>query len=124
MLREDPAFLVLDKPAGVPTHPLKDGETGTLANALAARYPECVMVGSDIRECGIAHRLDVETSGVLLAARSREAFLALRALFTERRVHKLYLALVGGAPGEGGEIEIPIAHHPSNVKKMNRHNSF
>jgi 23S rRNA pseudouridine1911/1915/1917 synthase len=118
VLLEEAAFVVLDKPAGMPTHPLDEAEQGTLANALAARYPECAAASDDPRECGLAHRLDVETSGAIVAARSAQAFRALRASFTGRAVEKRYLALVGGAPGEGGEIEIPIAHHPKNPRKM------
>ncbi len=118
VLVEAPAFVVVDKPAGVPTHPLEEGESGTLANALVARFPECAGASEDPRECGLAHRLDVETSGAMVAARSREAFRALRASFSGREVEKRYLALVGGAPGEGGEIDIPIAHHPKNPRRM------
>lgn len=118
VLIEDPAFVVLDKQAGMPVHPLEDGERGTVANALVARYPECAGASDDPRECGVAHRLDVETSGALLAARTPEAWKALRAAFGERTVEKRYLALVGGAPGEGGEIDLPIAHHPKNPRKM------
>jgi 23S rRNA pseudouridine1911/1915/1917 synthase len=118
VLREDASFLVLDKPAGMPSHPLEEGEKGTLGNALIARYPECAQASEDARECGLAHRLDVETSGAMVAARSREAYLKLREAFGARTVEKRYLALVGGAAGEGGEIEIPIAHHPKNARKM------
>lgn len=118
VLVEDPAFVVVDKAAGMPTHPLEEGEAGTLANALVARFPECAGASDDPRECGLAHRLDVETSGAMVAARSPEAYRALRAAFSERGVEKRYLALVGGAPGEGGEIDVPIAHHPKNPRKM------
>lgn len=118
VLVEGPGYVVLDKPAGVPCHPLEDGERGTLGNALIARFPECAAASDDPRECGLAHRLDVETSGVMVAARSSEAWKALRNAFSERSVDKRYLALVGGAPGEGGEIDLPIAHHPKNPRKM------
>lgn len=118
VLVEDPAFVILDKPAGVPTHPLEEGERGTLANALLARFPECAAAGEDPRECGFAHRLDVETSGAIAAARTAPAWRALRDLFSARKVDKRYLALVGGAPGEGGEIDLPIAHHPKNPRRM------
>lgn len=118
VLQEDPAFVLLDKPAGMPSHPLEEGEQGTLANALVARYPECAGASEDPRECGLAHRLDVETSGAMVAARNPEAWRALRASFSGRAVEKRYLALVGGAPGEGGEIDIPIAHHPKNPRRM------
>ncbi len=118
VLREGAAYLALDKPAGMPSHPLEEGETGTLGNALIARYPECAQASDDARECGLAHRLDVETSGAMVAARSREAYGKLREAFSSRSVEKRYLALVGGAAGEGGEIEIPIGHHPKNARKM------
>jgi 23S rRNA pseudouridine1911/1915/1917 synthase len=118
VLLEDAAFVVLDKPAGMPTHPLEEDERGTLANALIARYPECAAASDDVRECGFAHRLDVETSGTIVAARSAAAWRALRDRFGAREVGKRYLALVGGAPGEGGEIDIPIAHHPKNPRRM------
>ncbi len=118
VLLEDAAFVALDKPAGMPTHPLQEGERGTLANALIARYPECATASDEVRECGFAHRLDVETSGAIVAARSAPAWRALRDRFGAREVGKVYLALVGGAPGEGGEIDIPIAHHPKNPRRM------
>ena len=118
VLVEAPEFVVLDKPAGLPSHPLREGERGTLANALVAHFPECGEASPDPRECGLAHRLDVETSGAIVAARSRAAYETLRGAFSERRGGKRYLALVGGAPGEGGEIELPIAHHPKNPRRM------
>lgn len=118
VLVEQPSFVVLDKPAGMPVHPLEPGERGTLANALIARFPECAAASPDPRECGLAHRLDVETSGAVVAARTPEAYERLRAAFSSRQVGKRYLALVGGVPGEGGEIELPIAHHPKNPRRM------
>lgn len=118
VLLEDPAFVVVNKPAGVPTHPLEENERGTLANALIARYPECLDASEDVRECGFAHRLDTETSGAMVAARNRAAYTALREAFSARKVGKTYLALVGGLIGEEGEIDVPIAHHPSNKRLM------
>jgi 23S rRNA pseudouridine1911/1915/1917 synthase len=99
---------VLDKPAGWHSHPLREGESGTLANALVARYPECVDAGSDPREGGLCHRLDQETSGAIVAARNRESYLAVRAALRERRVEKVYLALVRGSPPDAGACELPI----------------
>ncbi len=64
-LHVDEALVFIDKPAGVPSQPLKPGETGTIANALVARFPEMLELGDDEREAGLVHRLDVETSGVL-----------------------------------------------------------
>lgn len=117
VLHEDDALVFVDKPAGVPSQPLKPGETGTVANALLARYPEMAGVGGDVREAGLCHRLDVETSGVLLAARTREAWEALRAAFSrDDDVEKQYLALVSGPIGDQGEIDVPLAHSGDHVR--------
>ncbi|HEY8210675.1 MAG TPA: pseudouridine synthase, partial [Myxococcaceae bacterium] len=82
VLHEDAELVFCDKPAGRPSQPLQPGETGTVANALVARYPECAAAGDDPREGGLCHRLDVGTSGVLLAARTRAAWEAMRAAFS------------------------------------------
>lgn len=100
VLHEEPSFLVLHKPAGIPSHPLRPFETGTVANAVAARYEECVAVGGSPREAGLCHRLDTLTSGLLVVARSPEAYLAFRSAFWSHRVEKRYLALVLGRPPE------------------------
>jgi 23S rRNA pseudouridine1911/1915/1917 synthase len=117
VLHEDLALVVVDKPAGVPCQPLLAGEKGTLANALVARYPEMATVSDDPREAGLCHRLDVETSGVLLAARTRAAWEAMRAAFSEAgAVEKTYLALVAGPLVEAGVIEVPLAHAGDHVR--------
>jgi 23S rRNA pseudouridine1911/1915/1917 synthase len=106
----DDAMVAVCKPAGMPTHPLRAGERGTAANAIVARWPECAGASDDPREGGVAHRLDVDTTGVLVAARSRDDWRALRRAFTGGRVDKVYLALVVGAPPERGEVRAPLAH--------------
>jgi hypothetical protein len=83
VLFEDDALVAIDKPAGVPSQPIEPGETGTVANALVARWPALGAVGDDPREAGLCHRLDVETSGVLHAAKDKEAWRAMRAAFSE-----------------------------------------
>ncbi len=109
VLREAAGYVVLDKPADQPCHPLRPGELGTLANALVARYPECEAAGARPREGGLCHRLDTETSGAILAARTPEAFAALRAQFAERSVLKVYRALVRGRPAQvEGRVELPL----------------
>ena len=100
VLYEDAALVAVSKPAGVPTHPLRAGELGTAANALVARYPECAVASSDPRESGLCHRLDTGTSGVLLAARTPEAYRAVREAFHRGEVAKTYLALVAGEASE------------------------
>ncbi len=117
VLHEDDALVFVDKPAGVPSQPLQPNEKGTVANALIARYPEMATVGDDPREAGLCHRLDVETSGVLLAARTRAAWEALRAAFSaDRAVEKRYLALVTGPLADEGVIEVPLAHAGDHVR--------
>ncbi len=109
VLAESPRWLVADKPAGVATHPLAAGEGGTLANAVAARFPECGRASSDPREGGAVHRLDRETSGCVLFARDAEAWAALRAQFAARSVEKVYLAVVLGRLATGGVCTVPLA---------------
>jgi 23S rRNA pseudouridine1911/1915/1917 synthase len=111
VLYEDEHLVAVDKPAGVPSHPLGAGETGTLASALVARFPECAAASPDVREGGLAHRLDVGTSGVLIAARSRAVWSGLRrALGAEGGSEKRYLAEVVGSPGapEGEDAREPL----------------
>jgi 23S rRNA pseudouridine1911/1915/1917 synthase len=107
-LHVDDALVAIDKPAGVPSHPLRAGERGTAANAIVARFPECATASTDPREGGLAHRLDNETSGVLLAARSRPAWEALRAAMGAATCDKTYLAEVVGAPPAAGVETAPI----------------
>jgi 23S rRNA pseudouridine1911/1915/1917 synthase len=110
VLHLDDAIVAMVKPPGIPTHPLRPGERGTLANALVARHPECAQVSDDPREGGVAHRLDRDTSGVVLAARSRAAWTSLRHAFADGAVVKEYLALVSGRPPPHGRVDAPILH--------------
>jgi 23S rRNA pseudouridine1911/1915/1917 synthase len=108
VLYTDADLVAVDKPAGIASHPLRAGETGTLANALVARFPECALAGGDPREGGLGHRLDRETSGVLLAARSHGSWLALRAALKDPACEKSYLAEVIGRPEARGRLAAPI----------------
>ncbi len=99
---EDAAVVTINKPAGMPSHPLTAGETGTAANVIAARFPECTTAADDPREAGLVHRLDTFTSGVLVAARSSNAWQAVRQQFHDRTIAKTYLALVHGNVTEPG----------------------
>ncbi len=101
-LHVDEALVAIDKPAGVPSHPLRAGERGTAANAIVARFPECAAASPDAREGGLVHRLDNETSGVLVAARGRQTWDELRAALRDPSCVKTYLAEVAGAPPERG----------------------
>lgn len=116
VLYEDASLVVVDKPAAVPCHPLRPHETRTVANALVARYPELASVG-DPREAGLCHRLDVETSGALVAAKTQRAYQALRAAFsTEGAVDKRYLALVEGPLADAGVLELGLEHAGDHVR--------
>jgi 23S rRNA pseudouridine1911/1915/1917 synthase len=99
----------------VAVHPLAPGEGGTLANAVAARYPECAAASPDPREGGAVQRLDVETSGCVLFARDAEAWQALHARFTAREVDKSYLALVVGRVAAGGVSSVALAQRGGRV---------
>jgi 23S rRNA pseudouridine1911/1915/1917 synthase len=114
VLAEGPGWIVVDKPAGVATHPLRAGETGTLANAVATRYPECAGASPDARDGGALQRLDVETSGCVLFARDRAAWSALRAQLAARTMEKGYLALVAGRAA-GGVCSVPLAQRGGRV---------
>jgi 23S rRNA pseudouridine1911/1915/1917 synthase len=109
VLAGSPLWLVADKPAGMPTHPLRADERGTLANAVAAEYPECADASLDPREGGAVHRLDADTSGCVIFARGRQAWESLRSQLTARTVEKVYLALVAGKVSSGGVCSVPLA---------------
>jgi 23S rRNA pseudouridine1911/1915/1917 synthase len=118
VVHEDPWIVVVDKPAGVPSHPLREHEVGTIAGALVARYPEMTGVGYRLREPGILHRLDTDTSGLLLAARDELTFETLRTALRSGQLEKRYVALVAGALEAGSTIELPIAPHPRDPRRV------
>jgi 23S rRNA pseudouridine1911/1915/1917 synthase len=102
---EDDHLIVVDKPAGLVVHPGRGNRTGTLAQALAGRAAG----GEDPQRAGIVHRLDRDTSGLLVVARSEQAHRALRAALSDRRMRREYLALVDGRPSaRSGTIDAPI----------------
>ena len=109
---EDDALLAFDKPAGLPVQPLTRHETGTLMNGVVVRWPECVGVGDSPLMAGALHRIDADTSGLVLVARTAAAFGALRAQFAAQTVKKTYLALVEGTVAVGGTLENDLVHMP------------
>jgi 23S rRNA pseudouridine1911/1915/1917 synthase len=116
---ETERMLVLDKPAGQPTAPLEPGEKGALANALVARFPDVKSCGFSPREPGLCHRLDTDTSGLVLAARDPDAFATLTGALKDGRLDKRYLLVVKaeGLPDEG-TIDIPLAPHPKDRRRV------
>jgi 23S rRNA pseudouridine1911/1915/1917 synthase len=105
---EDDHLLVVDKPAGVVVHPARGHRTGTLSQALADRAAG----GDEPWRAGIVHRLDRDTSGLLVVAKSDEVHRALKRLISERALHREYIALVQGhPPARTGTIDAPIGRH-------------
>jgi 23S rRNA pseudouridine1911/1915/1917 synthase len=112
-------WLAADKPAGQPVHPLADDETGTLLNAVVARHPEVQGVGEGALRSGVVHRLDVDTSGVMLVARDSRTWQRLRDAFTARRIEKVYRAIVLGRLQGEGEVKVGLLtarHRPARVR--------
>lgn len=96
ILYEDSCVIAVDKPAGLPSHALRPGERHTVVSGLLVRYPELQGVGHSALEPGLLHRLDNDTSGILLAARTEQSFERLRAAHLRGEFCKRYLALVAG----------------------------
>jgi 23S rRNA pseudouridine1911/1915/1917 synthase len=111
--------LVVDKPAGQACAPLRPSETGTLANALVGHYPELAGIGYSPREPGLLHRLDTDTTGLVVVARTKDAFEKLRAALKAEEIEKDYLLVCTeeGLPDEG-TIEFPIANHPKDQRRV------
>ena len=117
ILFEDEHLLVIDKPRGLVVH-AGAGETGaTLVDVLRAHGKALSQLGPEDR-AGIVHRLDKDTTGTMVVAKTDEAHTFLARAFEERRVKKVYLALCCGVPRSPGRIEAPVARHPSNRLKM------
>ena len=123
VVHEDADVVVVDKPAGLVVHPGAGNVEGTLVHGLVARYPEIAGVGEADRP-GIVHRLDRETSGLLVVARSEVARGRLVAMMANREVERVYLALVHGVPeADAGVVDAPIGRsvrHPTRMAVSER----
>lgn len=109
IIYEDDDLIVIEKPGGLIVHPSITNKSGTLVNGLMARWPKLADVGEDKTRPGIVHRLDKETSGLMLVVKNNNAFNYFKRLFQERGVEKHYLALVWGIiEKEEGIINLPI----------------
>lgn len=125
-LARGPGWLAVDKPAGCPVHPLAEDETGTVLNAVIAGHPEIQGVGEGGLRSGVLHRLDVDTSGVLLFGTEAGQWQRLREAFRSHRVEKTYRTIVTGCyegpgvadePGQEMELELAVARHrPAKVR--------
>ncbi|MGD9611555.1 MAG: RluA family pseudouridine synthase [Kiritimatiellia bacterium] len=118
ILFEDADLIVLDKPAGLVVHPAPGHAADTLVNALLHHCADLQGIGGELRP-GIVHRLDKDTSGVLVVAKNEAAVAGLVAQFSSHSVRKEYLALVWGALKKpSGTVDLPVGRHPVHRQKM------
>ncbi|HRD67446.1 MAG TPA: 23S rRNA pseudouridine(1911/1915/1917) synthase RluD [Candidatus Competibacter sp.] len=111
---EDADLLILDKPAGLVAHPAAGNRDGTLVNALLHHAPEL----ATLPRAGLVHRLDKDTTGLLVVARSLRAHTALVEQLQARRIEREYLAVVAGVPVAGGTVDAPVGRHPVDRQRM------
>jgi 23S rRNA pseudouridine1911/1915/1917 synthase len=107
---EDASLMVIDKPAGLVVHPGAGNREGTLLNALLHHDPDL----AQLPRAGIVHRLDKDTSGLLVVARTLPAQTALVAMLAARDIHRRYAAIVNGVPVAGGTVDAPLDRHPTD----------
>src|SRR3989344_922241 len=110
ILYDSPDFVVINKPSGLLTHPRnKDDQRPSVLSWFLEKYPEATTVGEDLTRPGIVHRIDKETSGLLLLVKNQEAFVYYKHLFHDRLINKKYIALVyGDVKQEQGIIDAPL----------------
>ena len=114
VIHGDEAVIVIDKPAGLVVHPAAGNWSGTLLNGLLFRYPEV----ANLPRAGIVHRLDKDTTGVMVVARTEAAQLALVRQLQARTVKRIYLALVRGRLSKNGTVDAPIGRHSHQRTRM------
>ena len=121
ILYEDPDLIVINKPAGMVVHPANGHHSGTLVNALLHHSSDLSSIGGELRS-GIVHRLDKDTSGVLVVCKSDSSHQNLAQQFKQHSITRRYIALVHGQmQNASGTIEKPIGRHPGARKKMSTH---
>lgn len=122
---EDNYLLVVDKPAGLLVHPTERGETDTLANWFTSKYPEAAKLEwPDLTRAGIVHRLDKETSGLIILAKTPEILNKLQDEFREHEIKKTYQALAWGKTPDEGRVEAAIVRHPNKDMQMVQEMTF
>jgi 23S rRNA pseudouridine1911/1915/1917 synthase len=120
---EDASLIVIDKPPGMVVHPAPGHSGGTLVNALLHHCKDLAGIGG-VERPGIVHRLDKDTSGLIVAAKTDACMQSLTRQFKERDIHKVYLALTKGTfESKTGVIDVPIGRHKTHRKKMSTHTS-
>jgi len=119
IIHDEKDFAVIDKPAGLVVYPGTKHEEKTLVNGLLSRWPEIKNVGEDPLRPGIAHRLDKDTSGLMIVAKNNSAFQYFKNLFKEKKIEKTYIALVHGKiEKQEGVIDFPIRRSRTNPVKQ------
>lgn len=119
IIYEDKDVIVIDKPAGLVVHPSESCKSGTLVNGLLSYYPGIKNVGEDTSRPGIVHRLDKDTSGLMVVAKNNQALQYLKRQFKSRKVEKRYIALViGQLKADSGVIDKPVARSKRDPEKM------
>ncbi len=118
ILYEDSAVIVINKPAGMVVHPAAGHATGTLVNALLHHCDDLAGIGGELRP-GIVHRIDKDTSGILVITKNDNSHQQLSAQFKAHSIHRIYLALIHGCPeSDSGVVRQAIGRHPTQRKKM------
>ena len=117
VLYEDRHLIVVDKPAGLVVHPAVGHYSGTLVNALLHRCPDLAGIGGVLRP-GIVHRLDKDTSGVLVVAKDDPAHRSLSDQFRKHTAERRYMGIVFGQLSDEGQVDAPVGRHPTHRKKM------
>ena len=117
VLYEDAVLIVIDKPAGIAVHPGAGAQRATIVHGLLHQLGDLAGIGGELRP-GIVHRLDKDTSGCLVVAKTEPALRGLQAAFKARTVEKRYLALVHGAPADEGEFDTLYGRHPTDRKRF------
>ena len=115
---EDSEILIIDKPATMPTHGFSGRDQQTVANFIASKHPKLLGVGKSPWEPGILNRLDRDTSGLLMLAKTQESFIELRKQFRHREILKTYWALVWGKTNASGTITLRLAHDSGDKARM------
>ena len=119
ILYEDEELLVINKPKGMVVHPAPGHESGTLVNALLHHCGDSLSGIGGVKRPGIVHRLDKDTSGLMLAAKTDRAHASLAAQLSDHSLHRVYEALLIGTPRAGeGTVDLPVGRHPRDRKKM------
>ncbi len=118
LVAETDTFFVIFKPAGIAMHPAGNTRQKTVTDWISTTYPQILGVGEDEKRPGMVHRLDKDTSGLVLIAKSNKAFKALKKLFQERKIEKTYFALVyGKVTNPSGSIDFPIGRVKGEKKR-------